>query len=144
MQVLKIYKQAVLIMFRNLIALTTVGLIFAGVSSNAFAQDKKAKDYISEASPYLYLSCEGLVETFGEDDKKMEEVVKSMVAVSFINRQINAAKVLPEKSDQAAFGEFLEKALKAQCKDDVHSLMVANVDRAVAYAFAAEPDEKAK
>lgn len=131
-------------MFKKFIASTIAGLMFVGVSSSAYAQDKQAKDYISDASPYLYLSCEGLVTTFGEDDKKMEKIVELMVAVSFINRQIDAAEFLPEKSDQQAFGKFLEKALKVQCKDDIHSLMVTNVDRAIAYAFDAETDNKAK
>lgn len=131
-------------MLRNLIVLTAAGFMIIGMLGGAFAQEKKAEEYIAEASPYLYLSCEGLVTAYGEDDKKMEEIVELMVAVSFINREINASKFLPAKSDQQAFGEFLEKALRAQCKDDIHSLMVTNVDRAVAYAFDGEGDEKAK
>lgn len=131
-------------MLRNLIALASAGFMCAAMLSGASAQEKKAEDYIAEASPYLHLSCEGMVAAFGKDDKKMEEIVELMIAVSFINREIDAAKFLPEKSDQRAFGEFLEKALRAQCKEDIHSLMVTNVDRAVAYAFDAEADEKAK
>jgi len=125
-------------MFRNLVILAISGFIFVGMSSGAFAEEKKAEEYINEASQYLYLSCEGLVAAFGEEGEKVEEVVKLMVAVSFINRQIDAAEFLPEESDRQAFGEFLEKALTAQCEDDIQSLMVTNVDRAVAYAFEAD------
>ncbi len=129
-------------MLKKLITFTTAGLMLSSVAGSIFAQEKKPKDYISDASPHLYLSCEGFVATFGEDEKKMKEVVGLMVAVSFINREIDAAKVLPEKKDQEEFGEFLEKALTTQCEEDLQSLMVTNVDRAVAYAFDADENVK--
>ena len=74
----------------------------------------------------------------------MEEIVVLMAAVSFINREMDAAKLLPEKKDQEAFGDYLEKALKAQCKTDVQSLMVTNVDRAVNFAFSYKKGEDKK
>ena len=116
-------------------------LTFALIGS-ATADDAKKRDYIAEARPYLHMSCEALVEAHGEDDKKMEAIVHSMVAVSLINREIDVTKLLADKKDQDAFGVFLEKALTAQCEEDVHSLLMTNVDRAIVYAFAERKGEK--
>jgi len=122
-------------MLKKLVTLVVGGLMLIGSFSSLSAQEKQTKDYIKEASPYLYLSCEGFVDIYGKDEKKMKEIVTLMAAVSFINRELDAAKLLPEKKAQDEFGEFLEKALTEQCKADVQSLMVTNVDRAVTYAF---------
>lgn len=99
------------------------------------ADEKQAKDFIMESLPYLHMSCEGFVANYGKDEKKMEEIVGLMVAVSFINREIDATKVLVSEDDRAEFGEYLEKALTSSCTNDVQSLMVTNVDRAVVFAF---------
>ena len=110
--------------------------------SNAIAKDKKADSYLEAAKPYLHLSCKGLIDTYGKDEKKMAEVVELMIAVSVINREIDITKLLDTDTDKAEFGDFLKKALTAQCKEDAQSLMVSNVDRAIVYAFAERPDEK--
>ncbi len=105
------------------------------VSSVTHAQSDEAKDYLKAAEPYLTLSCQALVDTYGDDEKQMEEIITLMTAVSVINRQIDITKLLPDEADKKEFSEFMEKALMAQCEDDVDSLIAGNVDRAVAYAF---------
>ncbi len=110
--------------------------------SFAFAQDSTNEDYLKAAEPYMNLSCQALVDTYGDDDDQMEEIVSLMVAVSVINREIDITKLLQDDTDKDEFGEFLEAALTEQCQEDVQSLLAGNVDRAVAYAFTDESDEQ--
>lgn len=108
--------------------------VWAASSTGPLAEAPN-RDYIKEAQPYLHLTCEGLVEAYGKDEKKTESIVELMVAVSLINRSIDITKLIESKEDEAEFGKYLEKALTSQCEADVESLMIANVDNAIVYAF---------
>ena len=129
-------------MTKPITALIAGALMLMLACYSAVAKDKKAIDYIDAAKPYLHLSCQALVDDFGKDEKKMAEIVELMVAVSVINREIDLTKLLNTESDKTEFGQFLEKALKEQCKDDVQSLLMGNVDRAIVYAFVDRPEKK--
>ena len=111
------------------------------VASLTFAQDKKPEDYLKKAEPFMNLSCQALVDTYGDNAEEMGDIVELMVAVSVINRQIDITKFLANDDDKAEFGQFLQVAVTTLCEEDVHSLLAGNVDRVVAFAFADESDQ---
>ncbi len=117
-------------------------LLTVMVPSFASAQSNSNEDYLKAAEPYMNLSCQALVDTYGDDEEQMEQIVTVMVAVSVINREIDITKLLESDTDKDEFGEFLEAALTEQCQEDVDSLLAGNVDRAVAYAFTDDGDKK--
>lgn len=133
-------------MLKKLNILAAICFMLIGIAGNANAENKQKqepkRDYITEAQPYLHLSCEGLVDVLGEDEEKIENVIGLMMAVSLINRNIDITKLITTEKSETEFRTFLEKALRKQCADDAQSLMVTNVDRAIAFAFSAKPKKK--
>ncbi len=122
-------------MIRYFVIAVQAALIATIVPSASVAQSEEEGIYLRAAEPYMTLSCQGLVDIYGDDEERMEEIISLMTAVSVINRQIDIQELLPDAEAEKEFGEFLEAALTAQCEEDVDSLIAGNVDRAVFYAF---------
>ena len=128
-------------MFRKFTIAAYVLLLLALVPSVTLAQSDKEQDYLKAAEPYMNLSCQALVDTYGDDEKHVEEIIELMIAVSVINRQIDITKLLETDQDKDDFGKYLEQALTVQCEEDVQGLLAGNVDRAVAFAFTDDSDK---
>lgn len=132
-------------MFKKLTILVALIYLNIGIHSNVYADTKpkneQLEDYISQAQPYLHLSCEGLVNALNEDEEQIEKAIGLMLAVSLINRNIDITKLIKTKDAEGEFRELMEKGLKKQCENDVQSLMISNVDRVVVYAFGERPQK---
>ena len=86
---------------------------------------------VQEAAGLLHHSCDSLVEVTGSDEEAIVEVVKKMVAVSLINRQIDIADhaTTDEKREELR-AAFIEE-LRAGCAADRKALLAGLVDTAV-------------
>ncbi len=115
-----------------LLSTLRAGAIAAILSGPAFAQDQNAAEILSEAQGFLHLTCNSLVETFGEDENAMLDVIGLMIAVSLNNRGIDfiALDLTPEENAeiQAEFADQIGDA----CADDADALMAGIVDYTVA------------
>ncbi len=106
--------------------------IAAALSGPVFAQDQNTAEILSEAQGFLHLTCNSLVDTFGDDENAMLDVIGLMIAVSLNNREIDfiALDLTPEETTeiQAEFADQIGDA----CADDADALMAGIVDHTVA------------
>jgi len=102
------------------------------LSGPAAAQDQSAAEILSEAQGVLHLTCNTLVDTYGEDEDAMLDVIGLMIAVSLNNRGINfiTLELTPEEGEeiQAEFADQIGDA----CAEDADALMAGIVDLTVA------------
>ena len=86
---------------------------------------------IQEAAGLLHHSCDSLVEVTGADEEAIIDVVKKMVAVSLINRQIDLAQyATTDEQKEELRNKFVEE-LRDGCAADRSALLAGIVDGAV-------------
>ena len=113
---------------RNLLSIGATTLL---ISSNALQAEPTAEFMQQEAAGLLHHSCDSLVEVTGADEDAIVSVVKKMVAVSLINRQIDLADHAATDERRAELrAEFVEQVRDA-CAADRKALLAGIVDTAV-------------
>jgi hypothetical protein len=96
------------------------------------AQDQSAAEILSEAQGVLHLTCNTMVETYGDDEDAMLDAIGLMIAVSLNNRGIDfVALELTPQENQEIQAEFADQIGDA-CADDADALMAGIVDHTVA------------
>lgn len=97
----------------------------------AHAQDAQAEAILTEAQGYLHLTCNTIIDQFGEDEDRLLDVIGLMVAVSLNNRSIDFLQLdLTEQETEEIRAEFADQIGDA-CAEDADQLMPAIVDRVV-------------
>lgn len=86
---------------------------------------------VQEAAGLLHHSCDSLVEVTGGDEDAIVDVVKKMVAVSLINRQIDISDHAESDEKRAELREAFIAELRAGCAADRKALLAGLVDSAV-------------
>ncbi len=83
----------------------------------------------------MYHSCESVVDEAAGDEGFIEKVVRSLVAVSLYNRDVDISRfTISEEMKTALRDKFIE-ALKKGCEKDHDALLAGVVDDAVAHAL---------
>lgn len=119
------------------IAATAVPAFYLAVTAVASA-DPAAEKYIDDALPLMYHSCKSVVEEASGDQAYIEKVVRSLVAVSLYNRDVDMARFeISEEKKDTLHDKFVE-ALKKGCEADKDSLLAGVIDHAVADALAGQ------
>lgn len=118
-----------------MIAFQKTTLVAAGfaalLGSQVAAQDMPAEDTLMEAQKVLHLTCNTLVETYGEDEDALLDVIGLMIAVSLNNRGIDFTKLdlTPQETDEIQ-AEFADQ-IGDLCAEDADALMAGIVDHTV-------------
>lgn len=96
------------------------------------AQADEIMDRIFEtAQPFMHYSCSSVLDTFGEDEAKVAEIVRLMAMVSLYNRQIDILAAVPDEQDRAGLKDEFVEELEDACDDDAGMLLAGAVDLAV-------------
>ena len=111
---------------------------FGQVPSNSATADPGAEIYLDRAEQVLHHSCRSLVEVAGEDPTQIEMVLRSMVAVSLYNREINVADYAKTDDELKELKSTFIDAIRSGCEEDSDALLAGVVDRAVVYALTDE------
>ena len=113
--------------FSNLPAATACLLTLGGTAQ----ADEIMDDVIGTAQPYMHYSCGGVLDTFGDDEAQVAEIVRLMAMVSLYNRQIDILTALPDEQDRDALKDEFVEELEDACDDDPGMLLAGAVDLAV-------------
>ncbi|SDJ63657.1 YmgD family protein [Aliiruegeria lutimaris] len=92
---------------------------------------------IASAQPYMHHSCGSVLDTFGDDEDQVAEIVRLMAMVSLFNRQIDVMAEVPEEQDRARLKDEFVEELEDACDDDPGMLLAGAVDLAVRETFRA-------
>ncbi len=87
--------------------------------------------------PYMHHSCGSVLDTFGDDEDKVAEIVRLMAMVSLYNRQIDVLAEVPDEQDRASLKDEFVEELEDACDDDPGMLLAGAVDIAVRETFRA-------
>lgn len=110
-------------------AATAAACLFA---FGGVAQADEIMDGIFQtAQPYMHHSCGSVLDTFGEDEDKVAEIVRLMAMVSLYNRQIDVLTAVPDEQDRAGLKDEFVEELEDACDDDPGMLLAGAVDLAV-------------
>lgn len=113
---------------KNLLSIGSAALL---LSSNLLQAEPTSEFMLEEAAGLLHHSCDSLVEVTGADEDAIVSVVKKMVAVSLINRQIDLADHAATDERRAELrAEFVEQ-MRDGCAADRKALLAGIVDSAV-------------
>jgi hypothetical protein len=109
-------------------AATTACLFAIGGTAQA---DEIMDEVINTAQPYMHHSCGSVLDTYGDDEDKVAEIVRLMAMVSLYNRQIDVLAEVPDEQDRAALKDEFVEELEDACDDDPGRLLSGAVDIAV-------------
>lgn len=115
----------------NIRKLLGVGVAAVLTTSTALQADPTPELMVQEAAGLLHHSCDSLVEVTNKDEDAIVDVVKKMVAVSLINRQIDLSvyATSDERSEELR-AAFIEE-VRDGCAADRKALLAGIVDAAV-------------
>jgi hypothetical protein len=109
---------------------TIVAACMAAASAAAQV-DEEMNRILDEAMPYMHHSCESIILNYGDDEDKVAEIVRLMVAVSLFNREIDIEKQIPDEAERASLKDEFVEALEDVCEADPDALLAGAVDIAV-------------
>lgn len=107
------------------------GLTALALMAPAAQAEPTVELMVQEAAGLLHHSCDSLVEVTGADEDAIVEVVKKMVAVSLINRQVDLAQHAKTDEERATLRAAFVAELKEGCAADRQALLAGIVDTAV-------------
>lgn len=110
------------------LAAATACLVAFGGTVHA---DEIMDEIIATAQPYMHLSCGSVLDTYGDDEAQVVEIVRLMAMVSLYNRQIDILAELPEEKDRDKLKDEFVEELEDACDDDPGMLLAGAVDLAV-------------
>jgi hypothetical protein len=94
--------------------------------------DEAAEKYVDDALPYMYHSCESVVEESKGNTEYIDKVIRALLAVSLYNREIDISKYATTDQDKTALQQKFAAALGEECKKDNDALLAGAIDTAVA------------
>lgn len=114
--------------FSKLFCFGAAALMMNAASASA---DEVSNQMIKEALPVLAHSCDTVVEETAGDEEAIVEVVRKMVAVSLINRNIDITKYATSEEEFVVLRQQFIEVLEAGCAADRDALLAGIVDNAV-------------
>lgn len=108
-----------------------VGVLSVVIAVSAVQAEPTPEFMVQEAAGLLHHSCDSLVEVTGADEDAIVSVVRKMVAVSLINRQIDLADHAASDEERAALRQAFVEEVRDGCAADRKGLLAGIVDAAV-------------
>jgi hypothetical protein len=121
-------------MTKFLSALIAVPFVLFALAAPAMA-DPAAEKLVDDAMPFMYHSCNSVVEEGNSDVDYIEKVVRALVAVSLYNHEIDISKYAKTDADKTALRDKFVEALRKECKRDNEALLAGAIDDAVVTAL---------
>lgn len=115
---------------RSFVSVIAAPLLVLSYGANAQA-DAEAEKYVDDALPQMYHSCASVVEESNGDSAYVDKVIRSLVAVSLYNREVDISKHVTTEAEKTALQEKFAAALGEACKKDNNALLAGAVDSAV-------------
>ena len=114
-----------------IIRLLSIGAAALAISALSATADEELDRMLKEALPVMLHSCDTVVEETGGNEEAIVDVVRKMVIVSFVNRDIDITDYADTEEEREALrAEFIE-VLRAGCEADRNGLLAGIVDTAV-------------
>ena len=101
------------------------------LNSNVVAADEAAEKVVQEALPLMYHTCRSVVAETDSDEAMIVEIVGKMVALVFVNRNIDIAQYAKTDEEKSMVREGFIEALRAGCENDRDALLGGVVDVSV-------------
>jgi len=117
----------------SLIAVPLVPLF----STSALA-DAEAEKYVDEALPLTYHTCQSVVDESNGDNAYIDNVVRSLVALSLYNREVDIAQYAKSDEDKTSLRDKFIAKMAEGCKEDPSALLAGVIDEAVAETLASK------
>lgn len=117
----------------NLAAATACLFALGGIAQ----ADEIMDQTFAEAQPYMHHSCGSILDTYGDDEDKVAEIVRLMAMISLYNRQIDVLAEVPDEQDRESLKDEFVEELEDACDDDPGRLLSGAVDIAVKETFEA-------
>ncbi|WP_193140843.1 MULTISPECIES: YmgD family protein [unclassified Meridianimarinicoccus] len=92
---------------------------------------------IAAAQPYMHHSCGSILDSYGDDEAKVAEIVRLMAMISLYNRQIDVLAEVMDEQDRAGLKDEFVEELEDACDDDPGMSLTGAVDLAVRETFRA-------
>lgn len=112
----------------EIFAASLITLIGLGAPSLA---DEGAEQYVQDALPLMYHTCDSVVEEAAGDEDFIVDVVTKMAALSFVNRNIAFESYAESDAEKEKIREDFIEALRIGCDEDRNALLGGVVDNAV-------------
>ena len=122
---------------RSSVWLAVIVFLLAGYALPAFGEEEKTVDqYISEAAPYLHLSCEYAWEASGEDPDEYVAIINRFVAIVFINHDFDIQRIDDAPAaDQERLRVLFYDEIGERCAEDPQKLLAGVVERSLVFAL---------
>lgn len=109
-----------------------VAAIASGIlASNALYAEVTPEYMVQEAAGLLHHSCDSIVEVTGGDEDAIISVVRKMVAVSLINRQVDLAEYATNDEEREELRAQFVEEVREGCAADRKALLAGIIDTAV-------------
>ena len=108
------------------VAALSIGTLLA--TSVVASSDEVMDKIIQDASPYMHHSCGSVLDTFGEDEANLAEIVRLMAMVSLYNRQIDVLAVVSDEEGRTALKDKFVEELEDGCDSDAGMLLAGADD----------------
>lgn len=100
------------------------------LAGTAYA-DEEMDQILEMAMPYMHHSCGSVIETYGDDEEGIAQIVRLMAMVSLYNREIDILQAVPDEQDREGLRDEFVEELEDACDDDPGMLLAGAVDLAV-------------
>ena len=98
---------------------------------NVVSADETADEMVQEALPLMYHTCRSVVAETNGDEAMIVEVVGKMVALVFVNRNIDIAQYAKTEEEKSKIRENFIEGLRVGCENDRDALLGGVVDVSV-------------
>jgi hypothetical protein len=116
---------------RTFVTASAIPFLLAGSWTVALA-DAEAEKYVDDALPLMYHTCASVVEESQGDNAKVDKVIRSLLAVSLYNREIDISNYAKTDNEKNALQQKFAAVLGEECKKDNNALLAGVIDDAVA------------
>ena len=106
-------------------------------ATGAASADDEMNTILETAMPFMHHSCESVINTYGEDEDEIADIVRLMAMVSLYNREIDVLQAVPDEADRDGLRDEFVEELEDACDDDPGMLLAGAVDLAVRQTFGA-------
>ncbi len=113
------------------LTLSLAATIALAATPHIVAADEVADQMVQDALPLMYHTCNSVVEETDGNEAMIVDVVGKMVALVFINRNIDIAQYAKTDEERATVRADFIEALRAGCENDRDALLAGVVDGSV-------------
>ena len=115
----------------RILTLSLAATIALAANSHIVSADEVADQMVQDALPLMYHTCSSVVDETDGDEAMIVDVVGKMVALVFINRNIDIAQYAKTDEEKATVRADFIEALRAGCENDRDALLAGVVDGSV-------------